>query len=82
MARLPWMAKVGIGAGLSLIGIAAGIAGTTFANSGLKDKYGDFGVDAAVGAAKEAVGAAEAAKASADYVAQQMAGGAGRFKEV
>lgn len=81
MAKLPWGAKLGIGAALSLVGIGAGIAGTVFANSGCKDKWGDFGVDAAVGAAKAADQAAERANASANYVAQQMAG-AGNFKEI
>lgn len=82
MAKLPWGAKLGIGAALSLVGIGAGIAGTVFANSGCKDKWGDFGVDAAVGAAKAADQSAQEAINAANYVKEQMKGASGSFTEL
>lgn len=82
MAKLPWQAKVGIGLGLGLIGTGCAIAGTVFSNSGLTDKFGDFGVEAATGAAKMADQAAQRAEKAANYVKQQMDGTSGSFTEV
>ena len=81
MAKLPWQAKLGIGFGATVLGLAAGIVGGVMTNQGLTDKWGDSGFKATSDMMKECDNKAEECRKAASYIKEQMAG-AGNFKEI